>query len=167
MLRLVLMRHAEAEPPRGRRDSARPLSNAGVREAEAAGRSLAEAGLVPDLVLVSDSIRTVATLDHVSLAYSAPPPSRVLPALYGAAPGTILAAIRDIPGEVRTALVIGHNPGLGDLARSLARTGDAADLAALQAHFPTACRAVLALDDDEWLGIAPGRLERLFGGKHG
>ena len=167
MLRLILMRHAEAEPARGGRDHDRPLSKAGQREGQAAGRLLLAAGIVPALALVSDSVRTLATLDAVSAGLGSRPPVQALPGLYGASPDTILAAVRELPASVRTALVIGHNPGIGECARALARDGDAAELLALQAHFPTACCAVLALDTGEWPAAARGRLARLIGGKPG
>ena len=167
MLRVILMRHADAEPPRGRRDHERPLSRAGRREAKAAGEELAAAGLVPEIALVSDSLRTRATLERVCTGFAAEVPSRTLPSLHGASPDAILAALGTLPVEIRTALVIGHNPGIGDLARTLARIGEAADLAALQAHFPTGCRAVLELDGTDWRALAPGRLDQLLGGKAG
>ena len=167
MLRLILMRHAEAEPAKGRGDHARPLSRRGRHEADAAARAFAH-HLRPDLVITSDSARTVATVDHVTGALDPEPPRRVLPGLYGATPEAILADLRDVPPEARTVLVVGHNPGIGQLARDLARSGAPADLAALAAHFPTACFAVLAIDAPSWAEApAPARLERLHGAKHG
>ena len=66
MRELILLRHAHAEPPdAGQADLDRPLSPEGLAEAEAAGRWLAEQGLVPDCVLCSPARRTRETLEAV------------------------------------------------------------------------------------------------------
>jgi phosphohistidine phosphatase len=167
MRRLILMRHSKAEPATGTGDHARPLSDRGRNDAVEAGRALAGL-LVPDFALVSDSVRTIGTFERVARGFASGLPHRSTPRLYGATPEVILEEVAMIPGEVRDLLVIGHNPGLGDLARRLAGVDPARPaeqqpgLAALAAHFPTSCFAVLALDAEGWDGLTgPGRLDVL------
>ncbi len=167
MRRLILMRHSKAEPATDTGDHARALSDRGRNDAVAAGRALA--GLVvPDFALVSDSVRTIGTFERVAGGFPSGLPHRSTPRLYGATPEAILQEIATIPGEVRDLLVIGHNPGVGDLARRLAAVDTArlADqppaLAARAARFPTSCFAVLAFDVETWDGLTgPGRLDVL------
>ena len=66
MRELILLRHAHAEPgAAGQADFDRPLSSQGLAEAEAAGRWLADQGLVPDRVLCSPARRARETLEAV------------------------------------------------------------------------------------------------------
>jgi phosphohistidine phosphatase len=74
---------------------------------------------------------------------------RVEPALYGAAAGEILARLRRIDDAVLSVLVVGHNPGLEDLAVELAG-GDGAVLRALEDKFPTGALAVVTFDGTSW-----------------
>ena len=159
--RLILMRHAKAEAAAGAGDHARPLSGRGRHEAAEAGRRLA-ALLRPDLVLASDSARTRATAEELSRAFAPALPHRFTRELYGVSADAILAEVRATPREVSVLLVIGHNPGIGDLARRLAGAGDPDALARLRDGFPTSCLAILALDLAGWSEAgAPGRLDHL------
>lgn len=154
------MRHAEAEPASGGGDHARRLSQPGRAEAAAAGRRMVALAR-PDFALLSDSVRTRETFDR-ALPEGAPLHGATR-RLYDAAADAILGEVRAIPDEVETLLVIGHNPGVADLARRLARDGDGRDLARLAARFPASRFAVIALDGDTWGAVgAPGRLDRLI-----
>ena len=156
------MRHAKAEAGSGADDHARPLSRRGRAEGAEAGRRLA-ALLRPDLVLASDSARTRATVEQLAAAFTPALPRRFTRDLYGVAAEAILAEVRATPPEVRCLLVVGHNPGIGDLARRLAGGGDPAALATLRDGFPTSCFAILSLDLAGWSEAGPpGRLDDLF-----
>ena len=125
MRQLILLRHAHAEPATaGQADLDRPLSPEGLAEAEAAGRWLAEHGLVPDCVLCSPARRTRETLEAVlgAVGYVE---QRLEPAIYEATPGT-LAALADCHGEAERLLLVGHNPGLERLA-ALLSSGQSGD----------------------------------------
>lgn len=160
--RIILMRHADAEPESGAGDHARPLSHRGRSEGAQAGRRMA-ALLRPDLVLASDSARTRATVEQLSACFTPALPHGFTRGLYCAAAEAILEEVRVVTPEVHHLLVVGHNPGIGDLARALAGSGEPAALAALRDGFPTSCFAVLALDVAGWSEIgAPGRLDGLF-----
>ena len=125
MRELILLRHAHAEPASaGQADLDRPLSPEGLAEAEAAGRWLAEQGLVPDCVLCSPARRTRETLEAVlgAIGYVE---QRLEDAIYEATSGT-LAALADTHREAERLLLVGHNPGLEHLA-ALMHSGQSGD----------------------------------------
>jgi len=125
MRELILLRHAHAEPASpGQADLDRPLSPEGLAEAEAAGRWLAEHGLVPDCVLCSPARRTRETLEAV-LAAIGYVDQRLEDGIYEATPGA-LAAIADAHRDTERLLLVGHNPGLEQLA-ALMHSGQSGD----------------------------------------
>lgn len=139
MRELILLRHAHAEPPdAGQADLDRPLSPEGLAEAEAAGRWLAEQGLVPDRVLCSPARRTRETMEAVlgAIGYVE---QRLDDAIYDATPGT-LAALADNHRDAERLLLVGHNPGLERLA-ALMHSGQSGDYRGM----PPGAIVVLAL----------------------
>ena len=125
MRELILLRHAHAEPAStGQADLDRPLSPEGLAEAEAAGRWLAEHKRVPDCVLCSPARRTRETLEAV-LAAVGYVDQRLEPRIYEATPGT-LAELVDEHHEVDRLLLVGHTPGLDELA-ALMHSGQSGD----------------------------------------
>ena len=158
MRRLILMRHAKAQPASGQDDHGRALSPRGRAEALEAGRRIA-ALAHPDAALVSDSRRTRETFDSASPALPPALPCRITRAIYGASAAAILAEVEQTSDEVACLLVIGHNPGIGELARRLSGKGRDTDLASLDAGFPTSCFAIIDIEAQRWAdGGAPGRL---------
>jgi phosphohistidine phosphatase len=138
-VRLYLLRHAKSswdEP--GLADHDRPLARRGKRAADAMGRYMREHGIEPEVVLCSSATRTRQTLERLGL-----PDARIEPELYGADAATLRALIPD----ASSAMLIGHNPGMQDLALSLARSG--AKLGELAEKFPTGARATIELDTGE------------------
>jgi len=122
---LVLLRHAHAEEAApGQNDLDRPLSAEGLAEAEAAGRWLRDKGLVPDCVLCSPSRRTRETLEAV-LAAIGYVDQRLDDGIYEASPGA-LAALADQHRDVERLMLVGHNPGLEQLA-ALMHSGQSGD----------------------------------------
>ncbi len=158
-LTLCLLRHAKSSwDDAGLGDHERPLAERGARDAPRIGAWMAEAGLVPDVVLCSDAVRTRATLALVLSALPAPPAEiRTEPALYLAGPETIKAHIRAVDGA-RSILVIAHNPGMHALALELTGGGDEDAVARLAMKYPTAALAVLTFETSRtWRDIGPGR----------
>ncbi|SMF54077.1 phosphohistidine phosphatase [Tistlia consotensis] len=155
--RLYLLRHAKSswDDPE-QREFDRPLARRGRRAASALGRALKARGLRPDLVLCSTAARAQETWRLVAAELPAAPPLRLLRSLYLAAPSRLLERIRSADPAAETLLLVGHNPGLENLATQLAGPGSApAALEALSAKFPTAGLAVFELDGP-WDAIAPG-----------
>ncbi len=122
MKRLYILRHAKAAPGEpGQDDHARALTLRGVADAEAVARYLNKNGAEPERVLVSTSARTVQTADLVLRELASPPRADYRDGLYLAEAGKILAMIQGLPARTGTVMVIGHNPGLEELATLLAR----------------------------------------------
>ena len=158
MVELILMRHGKAVASSPAGDHARSLSSRGLDEAGKAGAELLRLGL-PDFALVSDARRTRETFDRVVDVAARPIAHRFEPDLYAASPRAILAAIAAAPPDCRRLLVIGHNPGIGDLARELCAADDSDLATAMDAHFPTSALALIRLDTDRWAQAkAGGRL---------
>ena len=155
MNRLILLRHSKAVAAAAAGDHARALSKRGLAEASAAGAALMQQ-VVPDFALVSDAVRTRQTFEQLAARIGHDIPHRMEPRLYGAEPAAVLAIIAEAPPESRSLLVVGHNPGLGDLARMLALTGKRTALAELAEHFPTSAFAIVALAAPSWSAAARG-----------
>ncbi len=118
--RLVLLRHAKSDWPPDVADHERPLANRGRTEAPAAGRWLVAHGVRPDRVVLSDSLRTRQTWALVAAAFTPPVSDVVLDArVYNASPAVLLDVVRETPTEVRTLVLVGHNPGTAQLAARL------------------------------------------------
>lgn len=146
--RLVLLRHAKAERPPAVRDHDRWLTARGHRDAAATGEWLAGAGLRPDLVLCSSARRTVQTWaslrEGLGVAGSQEPELRVEPDLYEASPAAVVNLVAEAADDVRTVLVVGHQPTLSQVAVALAGPGsDERLLGQVRAGLPTAGAAVL------------------------
>lgn len=159
--RLVLLRHAKSSwESDAARDVDRPLAARGEAAAPEIGRFLAERDLWPEWVLCSPAKRTRQTWKRVRPAVELAPVLVYDPALYLASARTILARIKETPARITTTMVIGHNPGLQELAAELAQPADAAVAAAVAAKFPTAAVLALAFDTAGWsdLDTEPGRV---------
>ncbi|HUW80733.1 MAG TPA: histidine phosphatase family protein [Acidocella sp.] len=158
MHQLILLRHAKAAPEiAGSSDHDRPLTKAGQRAAAAIGQAMRKAGLAPDVVLVSSALRTQQTFQALENAalWEEWPNTDTLPALYMATSSQIRDLLRELPETVRSALVIGHNPGLHELAVSLAKPENPQpELARLSDSFPTASLAAF-LVTSSWRRLGP------------
>ena len=150
-LRLVLLRHAKAVG-KDEADFDRVLAPRGQAQMAAVARYLAGRdgkAIRPDLALVSPAARTRETWAATKLAKVE---ARFEPTIYEAPPKTLLALVRAVEAGPRTVMLVGHNPGIEDLADKL--TGGEAS------EFPTAALAVIAFEASAWGEIRRGRLER-------
>ena len=163
MRRLVLFRHGKAEAAEpGRKDRDRRLAERGRRAAALVGDYLAHHELVPDLVLCSPALRARETWRLAAERLPAPPPQREDDRLYGAEARDLLDVLRQTADDVGTLLVVGHNPGLEELADLLIGSGDAALRAAFHGRFPTGALAVIGFVAPRWVELrrSAGRLDR-------
>jgi phosphohistidine phosphatase len=89
------------------------------------------------------------------------PPERFEDRLYDASPAAILDVIKQTADSARTLLVIGHNPGLQELAAMLVATGDVEARERLGREFPTSALATISFAVENWKAVHPrgGRLE--------
>ncbi|TIN30428.1 MAG: histidine phosphatase family protein [Mesorhizobium sp.] len=159
MKQLLLLRHAKSswDDP-DLHDFDRPLAERGVKAARLMGRELAARGWLPDLALVSAALRTRDTWRLVAAELPAHPQIVFAKALYDASAADILSQIRQAEPSGGSLLVIGHNPGLQDLAGLLAGPGSETNARKkLDEKFPTAALARFVFEG-EWSGLSCARL---------
>lgn len=119
MSTLILLRHGKSDWSGGEPDHRRPLAPRGRRQVPEAGRWLADnVGLI-DLAVVSPAARTRETWRLAAAELAVPPPVREDDRVYAGSASLLLGVLRELPGELATAVLVGHNPGLEDLVASL------------------------------------------------
>ena len=148
MTALLLLRHAKSSWSNpGLADNDRPLADRGRKAASAMAEEMVRRGWLPDHVLVSPSRRTRETWAIIEAHLHAVPGARFPPELYETSASGFFLILRGIPKEAKTALVIGHNPGMEELAKDLSGPGSARSaLAVLEQKFPTAALARFVVD---------------------
>ena len=151
---LILFRHAKSEWPAGVADYDRPLSARGRNDAPAMARWLAGEGYPPSLALVSTARRTQETW-RLASAELGPVPRQDEASIYEAPTARLLDLVRATEPPVMTLLVLGHNPGMEDLASLLMRDDGGEAGTRLRTKFPTAGIAVLSLPVEDWQDAAP------------
>lgn len=141
MLQLTLMRHAKAESASEDKDDFdRMLAAVGREDAPVVAKALAEAGAAPELALVSDARRTRETWD-LARPFFPKIDVRFLRSLYLTPAETLLEEAEKAGAE--RVMLVGHNPGLQDLASRFAR--GRTDLESkLRSKFPTSAGALFA-----------------------
>jgi len=149
---VTLVRHAKSswEDP-ALADHERPLNPRGRLAAEDMARRALQAGWAPDLLLTSTAVRTCETAAYFQDAFQLPDRSlKTVAGLYNASPETLLRVIREIPPDATDVLIFAHNPGLEDLAATLAGS---------PLHFPTCAVARFACSAASWSVTTPQDLD--------
>jgi len=157
MRTLSLFRHAKSawDDPRCQ-DFDRPLSGRGLQAAARMGAYMEAHGIKPDLVVSSPSARTKATCDLAFAKLAINPPVRFEKALYLASPATILSLVKKLPENVRHVMIVGHNPGLHDLAVLLLESGPDDALARLREKLPTGSLVEMSFSAAAWKDVRQG-----------
>jgi phosphohistidine phosphatase len=153
---LYLLRHLKSswdEP--GLADRDRPLAPRGRKAGKKMARHLLDTGAAPDLVLCSPAVRTRETFAAVRSAIG-DPEARFLPELYAASHDELLAALRRVEPGIRSVLLVGHNPGLHDLALALTGSGDEEARERLRKKMPTGALVTLSFRAGSWIELMPG-----------
>jgi phosphohistidine phosphatase len=160
MRRLMLLRHAKTEnnAPSGR-DQDRRLDHRGHKDAAEIGSFIAGHPPFPNCVLVSPAVRAHQTWEvaWAAMKNSVPAPRvELLPELYGADPAQMLQTIRDASvSDPKRLMVIGHNPGMHELALALTDGGgDTAGRRALSDNLPTSGLAIFDFAISDWADVA-------------
>ncbi|MCR9127702.1 MAG: histidine phosphatase family protein [Rhodobacteraceae bacterium] len=147
MPRLILMRHAKSDWATGQPDHERPLNRRGRTAATALGQWLRAQGHIPDQAIVSSAQRTFETFEGLDLDLE-PQFTRTL---YLAEPQTMMAVLHKATGDC--VLMIGHNPGIADLAHSLVRRAPAHHGFAT---YPTGATLVIDFAEPGWGDVRQG-----------
>jgi len=165
MRRLLLFRHAKTERSEpGMEDRSRKLVERGRRDAASIGAYMATHALIPDRVMTSPAARTQETWKLAASAFKPAPAGTTVERLYGATQHEILDLIKQAPASAHTLLIVGHNPGLHDLALMLVAAGDIETREQMREKLPTSGLVIIDFAFDEWAKLHPqsGRLERFI-----
>jgi phosphohistidine phosphatase len=144
MKRIHLLRHAKSSwEDATLADHDRPLASRGRRATKSLARHLKREGIEPELVLCSSALRARETLEGISPALGAASVS-IEERLYGASGTVLIERLREIPDNVQSVLLIGHNPAVQQAALDLAGTVEAAG--ELERKYPTGALATFDFD---------------------
>jgi phosphohistidine phosphatase len=163
MRRLMLLRHSTAgKTGPGQSDLDRVLTPEGHADAAMVGAYLVNHSFQPDHVLVSPAARTRDTWRNVAAALGGSPDAKFDRRIYNATAQALFNVIAEAPDQARTLLLLGHNPGLHELAILLTATGYIDIRERLRENFPTSGIAIIDFALDSWSKLHPhaGRLER-------
>jgi len=156
MHRLHLLRHAKSSRDGAGEDRERPLSRRGRDAARLVGESLPAALGRVDLVLCSSARRTEETAELVLAGFALPPRILFEDELYLAGQAALLRRLSRLDEADGTVLVIGHNPGLHELALALASPDSPRYRALAAGKFPTTARASFRIDG-KWTSLDRSR----------
>jgi phosphohistidine phosphatase len=95
------------------------------------------------------------TLDGIAGAFPEGTEARIEDELYAASARRLLARVQEVDDSVTGLMLIGHNPGMEDLATTLVGDGDEELRDRLATKFPTGALATLSFDGS-WRGLDPG-----------
>ncbi len=152
--RLVVMRHAKAEPYAST-DHARRLTERGCQEARAAGQHLLELGLVPGHAVVSSAERTRLTWEAVARTTGSAADPQLDAAVYAGGVDVALETLQSVPDDVETVLFVGHNPTASYLCHVLDDgEGDPTAVSGMLRGFPPAALVVFAVEVP-WSELGP------------
>lgn len=162
MKTLTLLRHAKSDwTDAVARDFDRPLNERGQRAAWTMGAHMAAQGLEFDRVLASPAVRVKDTLDEVERGYGRRLAIVYDKRIYLASASTLLDLVRETDDAVARLLMVGHNPGLEELALELAQDDSQSPMRReVEIKYPTATLAEIALEADSWSETARGKLRR-------
>ena len=149
MKTLILLRHAKSSwKDESLPDFERPLNRRGKEASDLVGRYLKEQMIVPDLILSSPSVRARETVERVAKKAGWTTEIRFDPRIYEGSGLGLLEVISQIENDRKTALLVGHNPGLEELLMLL--TGD-------NKRLPTAALAKVEIKAAKWAAAADKR----------
>lgn len=158
MRTVFLLRHAKSswsDPTLP--DIDRPLAPRGERAARKIAGYVRRKRIRPACVLCSPSVRTRRTLEAIEPSLGKSCTVEFVPALYGASRLELLRQLQALPEALGSVMLIGHNPGLQELALALVSRG--ADLPRLEERLPTGALATLVADCETWTALKPGDAE--------
>ena len=152
MHQLHLLRHAKSSWDDDADDHTRPLNKRGRESARLVGETLPRAVGALDLVLCSSAVRTRETAELALAGFASPPQVLYEDGLYLAGATILLQRLRQIDERVGSLMVIGHNPGMHELAVALAAPGSAGFSTLANGKFPTGVRVRFVIATS-WAGI--------------
>ncbi|MEZ5691112.1 MAG: histidine phosphatase family protein [Rickettsiales bacterium] len=160
--RLIILRHGQAvNAGFNEHDHSRELTSRGIKEATEMGELLASGDFIPDKVICSTAQRTRMTFDNIEKALSEPLNVDYLPQIYNASEHEIFNQIVTITDDIKTLMLIGHNPALYQISLTLAKDGDKTMHDNLHTGFPTCSLAIIEFNG-KWQDIMLSRSKILL-----
>ncbi len=154
MVRLYILRHAKSSwKTDGLDDFHRPINGRGRKAAPTIGSYMQQHGIQPDLILCSAAVRARETLALILPALDGEPTIEIEEDLYLASAETLLDRLRRLGDGPDGVMLIGHNPGLHDLALALAAPGE---MKVPAEKYPTAALTELAFEEKHWADVGTG-----------
>lgn len=155
MKTVLILRHGKSSwKQAGLDDHDRPLKKRGRRDAPRMGRLIREQGLVPDRIIASTAVRAFSTAELAAGACGYEGEIARSADLYLSGAEAYLDELRDLPGDVNRAMVVGHLPDVEELVFLL--SGDTQTM-------PTAALAWIDLAIDDWGDLRGTRQGALLG----
>lgn len=156
MKRLTILRHAKSGPAKpGMADFDRSLDARGRQAARRLGAELKRRGLEFDHVIASPAVRVRETVQELAGAMGRTLSVAFEPSIYEASPSDLLRAMREIPDSAATPLLVGHNPGLHELALDLTRDDPGEHRQRIMGSFPTTALVIVSLQAETWSDVGP------------
>ncbi len=153
---LYLLRHSNAGPGGiDLRDKDRPLSDQGLQTCQTIATQMQDDNIKPDLVICSSALRTRQTLEAIRFIWETLPETIFEDSIYEAFTADIIATIAQHTSTHKNIMVIGHNPGLQDLALQLSNSPASNAYKEAIMDFSPGCMAKLSADDYAWSDITP------------
>lgn len=144
---ISIWRHAKAERPEYySSDFERPLTERGLKDAARMSALIAHLEPTVDLILSSPSARTAQTVQALSAQIKGAIDPLWNEAIYLATADTLLSLLKALPENVRHVVLVGHNPGLEELASGLC--GSAPE--DVFVRMPTAALAHVVIEAEHW-----------------
>lgn len=148
MKTLYLLRHAKSSwDDASLKDFDRPLNNRGQKTAPKMGAFMRKQKIKPDIVISSPAVRASQTTELVREAAGLTAPLHFEAEIYEATPQRLLTIVQGIDDQMKSAMLVGHNPGFEELLAAL--TGESK-------RMPTAALACIELDVPRWSEVASG-----------
>ena len=146
MKTLVLCRHAKSDWPEGVADIHRPLKDRGHRDAGFLGKLLAKKQFLPDRIISSPARRALSTAEIIGKNLGYKQDILVQPSVYYEGTSSLISFIKDLPRELETVMIFGHNPTFENAVRFILQS-DAPFI------MPTSAMACLEIEGYSWMGI--------------
>ena len=154
---LYLLRHAKSsrDDP-GLNDYDRPLAPRGIRACKLMTAHIQKVDIEPGLILCSSARRATETYTHIADAFANKPSVCVEEGLYLRDGQTLLIRLRDLGDQVSSVMIIGHNPGLENLALALSSGAETKSLTRMRGKYPTLGLASIEFVGEAWSTVGPG-----------
>ncbi|EQA60510.1 SixA phosphatase family protein [Leptospira alexanderi] len=166
MKQIHLFRHSKSDWETGfKSDHGRPLSEKGKKNARSLRKYLEKIEFKIDLFLVSDSKRTADTYRIITKGRTLSSETKITEKLYESDSEDILTMIRKLNLRFKNVALLGHNPGIEEIANRLIRGNEDLSLSeSVFLKFPTSGFLSIQIETESWeeLGKVPGKIIRFW-----